>query len=165
MQFAGRIFMEKINRVIEDQKKLLVLIEKYELKTRELLSCDFDDVTVLVASRQGILDRMEVLRKEILRLCPEGSDEYAAFQNSCDRDSLPDIYKQIFDLRQQFNAYAFRAKTLEPEIIGRLSIHRDKMLVKIKENNSGQTAKAAKFFNTGMSAGNNFYFKENKKQI
>lgn len=165
MQFAEREFMENIEKIIENQKKLLILIQKYEDKTRSLLECDIDEIESLVNARGSIIERIDELTNEILSICNDDSFEYFAFKNKCERDDLPDNIKEIFDLRQEFNSYAIRARNMDPEIIEKININRDSLLIKIKENNSGQTAKAAKYFSAGLSQGQNIYFPENKKKI
>lgn len=165
MQFAESVFMENIEKIIENQKKLLILIQKYEDKTRLLLACDIDEIEDLVNSRESIINRIDELTKEIISLCSESSLEYLAFKNKCEREDLPENIKEIFDLRQEFNGYAMRAHNMDPEIIEKISINRDLLLKKIKENNAGQTAKAAKYFSAGLSQGQNIYFPENKRKI
>lgn len=157
--------MENIKKIIHIQKILLVLIKKYENKTRQLLDCDIDKISELVNSRESILNRIGVLSREILKYCDRNSLEYKAFKNKCSRGELPEELTEIFDLRQEFNIYGARAHSMEPEIIERIQIIKDELLVKIKENNSGVTAKAAKYYNSGFDQGKNFYFPENKKKI
>lgn len=165
MQFAERDFMENFEIIIENQKKLLILIKKYEDASRKLLECSIDEITNFVNTRESIVNRIDELTCDIFNLCDEDSPEYLAFKNKCERESLPDNIKEIFDLRQEFNSYAVRAHNMNPEIIERININRDNLLEKIKTINSGQTAKAAKYFNSGMTAGKNIYFPENKKKI
>ena len=157
--------MEKIEIITNNQKSLLLLIKNFEARTRELLDCEPEQVTELVAVRQRILDKMAYHNGEILKLCPEGSPEYQAYKNSCDRDSLSEENRQIFDLRQEFNISLNRLRSMDPEIIGRLEITRDQMKEKIRENNSGQSAKAAKFFTPGLDTGQKMYFPENNRKI
>jgi len=88
-----------------------------------------------------------------------------AYSNMCDRSILSEDGKVIFDLRLKFKSIAVRIQEMEQEITERISIEKDKLLIKIKENNSGQNAKAAKFFTAGMTNGGNMFFPENKKRI
>lgn len=156
---------KNIKKIIHIQKILLILIKKYESKTRQLLDCDVDKISELVSSRGSILNRIGVLSRETLKYCDVNSLEYQAFTNKCSRGELPDELKEIFDLRQEFNIYGARAHSMDPEIIERIQITREDLLKKIKENNSGVTAKAAKYYNSGFDQGKNFYFPENKKKI
>lgn len=165
MQFAERDFMENFEKIIENQKKLLILIEKYETQSRKLLESDVDDIINLVNSRGSILKRIDHLTKEIFALCEEDSYEYHAFKNDCNRSDLPDYAKEIFDLRQQFNSHAVRAHDMDPEIIEKIKILRSHLLDDIKENNNSQTAKAAKYYGAGLTQGENFYFPKNNRKI
>ncbi len=157
--------MENFEIIIEIQKKLLILIKKYEDASRKLLECDIDEITNHVNTRESIINRIAELTNQIYCQCDEDSPERLAFKNKCDRSSLPDNLKEIFDLRQEFNSYAVRARDMDPEITERITINRELLLEKIKKINSGQTAKAAKYFNSGITEGKNVYFPENKKKI
>ncbi|MGN0613881.1 MAG: hypothetical protein ACI4JB_08280 [Porcipelethomonas sp.] len=157
--------MEKSEKIIEFQKKLLKLIQRYESAARSLLECDIDRIKFLVDEREEIIRKIDRVTKEILVLCPENSPQMLAFKNLCDRDSLTDDLKEVFDLRQQFNAFAARAHSMDQQIIERIQITRDSLLQKIKENNAGQVAKAAKFYSAGLTQGKNIYFPENKRKI
>ena len=151
--------------IIQKQQKLLFLITRYEEETMALIDCDIDDVTKHIDERDRIVKLVDVLTKEILKLCPEGSHEYNAFRNSCSRSDLTPEIQQIFDLRQQFNVHKSRACSMDQEIIQRLKNTRDDIVAEIKENNSGQNANAAKFYTSGLSNGENLFFPKNKKEI
>lgn len=157
--------MENLKKIIDNQEKINELTEKYENCTRKLLSCSVDEIPGFVDKREVLLKKIGALDNEILDLCEENSQEYLAYKNICDRSELPDELKEVFDLRQQFNSSAARIQDMEPEIKERIAIERDRLLEKIKKNNSGQNAKAAKYFNAGLSQGKNIYFPENKKRI
>ena len=150
---------------IQKQQKLLFLITKYEEESLALLDCDIDDVTEHINERDRIVKLVDVLRREILKLCPKDSPEYKAFNNSCERRELTPELQQIFDLRQQFNTHMTRAHSMDPDIIQRLKDTRDVIVKEIKENNSGQNANAAKFYTNSMSGGKNMFFPKNKKEI
>lgn len=151
--------------IMQKQQNLLFYVKKYEEETRLLYDCDIDDVEGHVKERERLIKLIDVNTKDILKICPEGSDQYKAFKNSCDRDELSPADQQIFDLRQQFNSYAYKAHALDHEIIERIKHFRDQVKEKIVENNSGQTAKAAKFYGGGLNNGNNLFIPKNKKQI
>ena len=165
MQFAERDFMENIEKITDIQKKLIILIKKYEDSTRKLLDCDIDDITNLVATRGNVLKRIDELTKAVNFLARDDSRIIPAFTNQCERNSLPSELQEIFDLRQEFNIYAVRAHEMEPEIIERIQMTKEMLMKKIRENNSGSTAKAAKYYNAGLTQGENFYFPKNNKKI
>lgn len=157
--------MENIEKIVNYQKKINELMKKYEDITRKMLDCSFDDILAYTESRAEISRKADRLNSEILEVCEESSPEYEAYKHLCGRSELPDEIKEIFDLRLEFKSIAVRVQSMEPEITQRISIRKEKLLVKIKENNSGQNAKAAKFFNAGLSNGGKVFFPENKKTI
>jgi len=157
--------MENIEKINNLQKKLLVLIKKYEEKTRKLLDCEVDEIPILINSRESILKRIHELSGEIVFYCDGNKLMKAAFENTCNRNELPEEYYEIFDSRQEFNIYASRTHSMEPGIIERIKYTKDKLMEKIKENNSGPASKAAKYYSAGLTQGKNLYFPENKKKI
>lgn len=154
-----------IEIVVENQKRINALMSKYEEATRKMIDCPIDDILPLTEKRQSISKEVSKLDIQIKDECCNTPEALSAYKNKCVRDELADSFKQIFDLRQNFNAIAFAITSLEPEIRGRIMILRDELIDKIKENNSGQVAKAAKYVNAGLSGGENLFIPENKKMI
>ncbi len=154
-----------IEIIIETQKRINILMSKYEEVTRKMLDCSVDDILPLTEKRQSIVNEVIVLDVQVKNECGENSEVLSAYKNKCIRDDLPDSFKQIFDLRQDLNAITFRINSLEPEIKGRIEIIRDDLLEKIKKNNSGQNAKASKYAGAAVSGGGNIFIPENKKTI
>lgn len=151
--------------ITQTQARINNLMKKYEDNTRKLLVCPIDDVLILTENRQSISKEISKLDSQIKQECAESEETLNAYMNKCERDDLSEELKAIFDLRQEFNAIAFRISEMDPEITERISIIRDKLICKIKKNNSGQNAKAAKYAQVGMPTGDNLFFPENKKRI
>ncbi|MCI7803797.1 MAG: hypothetical protein MR503_01800 [Oscillospiraceae bacterium] len=154
-----------IEFVTENQKRINKLLSQYEKITRKLLDCDVDDILILTEKRKGISQEITKLDNQIRNECSETPKALEAYLNKCDRSELTDDLKQVFDLRQEFNGIAFGISSMDPEIIERINLIRDDLVLKIKKNNSGQNAKAAKYAKAGMSDGSNFFVPENKKLI
>lgn len=154
-----------IEFVTENQKRINKLISQYEKITRKLLDCDVDDILILTEKRKSISQEITKLDNQIRNECSETPKALEAYLNKCDRSELTDELKHIFDLRQEFNGIAFGISSMDPEIIERINLIRDDLVLKIKKNNSGQNAKAAKYAKTGISDGSNFFVPENKKLI
>lgn len=154
-----------VELVTENQKRINKLISRYEELTRKLLDCEVDDILILTEKRKGLSSEITKLDSQIKNEFAENTQALEAYQNKCDRSSLPDELRQVFDLRQEFNSIAFRISSMDPEIKERISLLRDELVVKIKKNNSGQNAKAAKYAKAGVSSGSNFFVPENKKLI
>lgn len=154
-----------IKNIVQLQKRMLKLMEKYEATTRKLLDCETDDILMLTEKRKNISAETAKL-DEMARLeCGDDEQALGAYTNKCDRGSLPEELFEVFDMRQQLNAVVFRVKTLDPEVTERISMIRDNLIVKIKKNNSGQNAKAAKYANAARPYGKNIFIPENKKLI
>lgn len=154
-----------IEIVTGNQKRINKLISRYEEITRKLLDCEVDDILILTEKRKAISLEITKLDSQIKNELAESPEALAAYQNKCDRSELSDELKPVFDMRQEFNGIAFRISSMDPEIKERISLLRDELVVKIKKNNSGQNAKAAKYAKAGISSGNSFYVPENKKLI
>lgn len=165
MQFAERVFMENLEKIVNNQKKINELMSKYEEITRKLIECEIDEILSLVDKRNDIALKISRLNNEILSCFDENSVEYMAYKNTCSRDELSDELKIFFDLRQTFYKFAVQIQSMNPEITERIKIEKDKLLKKIKDNNSGQTAKAAKFYNAGFSQGDKLFFPKNNRRI
>ncbi|MCM1227778.1 MAG: hypothetical protein NC320_10235 [Clostridium sp.] len=149
----------------EIQVRINNLMKKYEDNTRKLLECPIDDVLILTENRQSISKEISKLDSQIKQECAENEKALNAYTNKCGRNELSEELQAVFDLRQEFNAIAFRVSEMDPEITERISIMRDELICKIKKNNSGQNAKAAKYAQVGMPTGDNLFFPENKKRI
>lgn len=154
-----------IKIIVDLQKRILKLMEKYEAVTKKLLDCETDEILILTEKRKNVWAETSKLDERIKRECGENTQVLAAYKNECERGSLPDELTEIFDLRQQLNAILFRIKTLDPEITERIAMIRDNLVVKIKKNNSGQNAKAAKYATAANPSGKKMFFPENKKMI
>ena len=154
-----------IKKITQLQKRILNLMEKYEAVTRKLLDCETDDILMLTEKRKNIWYETSKLDEQVKIECGDDAQAISAYKNECDRGSLPQELFEVFDLRQQLNAIIFRVKALDPEINERIAIIRDNLIVKIKKNNSGQNAKAAKYANAARPTGKNVFFPENKKMI
>lgn len=154
-----------IEFIKDNQKKINHHMSIYEDITRQLLDADIDGIFELTEKRKDIIDKISKLDYEIKKECSKNDVALSAYDNTCGRDELPDELKDIFDLRQEFNAYAFRVKELDPEITKRIVVFRDEIMHKIKKNNSGQNAKVAKYASAGMDSGGNLHFPENKNMI
>lgn len=159
--------MENIAEITEYQKEINRLMEKYEEYSRELLVCEVDDITSYIEKRQNISEKVTALSNSINAWC--AADEtgmcMAAFRNSCGRSEVPDELKQVFDLRQEFNGIAFRIKNLDVAIVERIEIEKDMLIKKIKDNNSGQNAKASKYMSGIVDVGKDVYFPKREKKI
>ena len=154
-----------INLIIEKQEQINKLMVKYENITKQMLDCPVDDILGYTEKRQTLSEIITELDKQISDECIDSPIISAAYKNKCARNELDESGMRVFDLRQKFNSIAFRVSGMEPQITERIIILKNDLMNKIKKNNSGQNAKAAKYAGAGLSGGKKPFFPENKKSI
>ncbi len=155
-----------IELVIDNQRRIINLMKKYEDISRKLIDCPIDDILILTEKRKSISQEVSVLDNQAKKECSEDKKAMDAYTNKCDRSELSEKFQEIFDKRQELNGIVFRIRALDPEIIERIELIRDDIVNKIKKNNSGQNAKAAKYAAASLSpVRNNLYIPKNKKMI
>ena len=157
--------MQNISETCDLIKNVTELLDEYESITRCLLECDIDDITSYVEKRQHIVEKIDVVTKRIHENIGDDQQAMDAFRNICSISELPDELKEIFELRQQMNVHLWHIHEIEIQVTDRIRIEKENLLKKIKSNNSGQNAKAAKYVNGGLNTGQNVFFPENKKLI
>ncbi len=151
--------------ITESQKKINRLMSIYEETSQKLLDCSVDDIPLLMQKRQNIMEETAQLDHRIKLECSDEPEALSAYLNKCSREGLSDELAEIFELRQEFNAIGFRVKNLDPEIMQRFVAFRDEAMEEIKKNNSGHSAKAAKYGQLKMPDTKKVFIPENKKQI
>lgn len=138
-----------------------------EQQTNALYTCKLDDVADCVAKRVACLEQVDAGFREIDAICeqdPTGTLTKAV-GNHTDFDALPEEVRCIQEARQQLNAVIYRILNIEPQIKERLTLERDRLLEKIRENNRGQGANASKFYDSVAASGQELFFSEKDKRI
>lgn len=154
-----------IKVITEKQKQINELMIKYENITRKMIDCPVDDILGYTEKRQILSESISEIDNQIINMCNDSPLILAAYKNKCDRSELDIDTIKVFDLRQEFNSSAFRVSAMESQITERIVILKSDLMNKIKKNNLGQNAKAAKYAGAGISGGKNLFFPENKKSI
>lgn len=124
-----------------------VLLEM-EKEIGELYVCSPDDVDISVERINKYREITDEIFTEIDSLCAE--DETGELKKATepltDRKDVAEEYVEVFEKRQEVNAVAYRISAAIPMVQDRLKKSMDRVLEEIKENNNGQSAKAAKFY-------------------
>lgn len=155
-----------IELVLDNQRRIINLMKKYEDITKKLLDCPIDDILMLTEKRKSISQEVTVLDNQAKKECSENKQAIEAYTNKCNRSELSQDLQEIFDRRQELNGIVFRIKTLDPEITERIELLRAEIVGKIKKNNVGQNAKAAKYAAAAMPPpSGKLYIPKNKKMI
>ncbi|WP_044974529.1 hypothetical protein [Ruminococcus sp. HUN007] len=124
-----------------------VLLEM-EKEIGELYVCSPDDVDISVERINRYREITDELFAGIDSLCAE--DETGELKKATepltDRKDVAEEYAVVFEKRQEVNAVAYRISAAIPMVQDRLKKSMDRVLEEIRENNSGQSAKAARFY-------------------
>ncbi len=135
---------EKIIKLLFDKKLLLT---QYEALTQALADSDFEQLTALMKQRRTYAEVIDRVDGEMEKACQEIQIQKrmlrSALKNACEREALPSSIQPIFDAVQQNYIIINRISNLEPLVIERLRINKQKIENKIREGS--YTAKIIKY--------------------
>jgi hypothetical protein len=155
--------LEEILDLLREKKELFVI---YEDMTIKLLSCEFEETDDLIYERSCVAKKIDAVDNKIQKL--SNSDESGvvktALKNTCTRGELPGCLQIIFDVSQKIFSIVNRIKNMNDEIAERILIEQKEILSEIRQINTGQEAKAAKFYGTTYEV-NKPYFSGHLKSI
>lgn len=133
----------KICELLADKKRLF---SEYELETRAITDCDVDDVEAHVVRRQQLIVEIDGLDAQIEELCGDDKLLAEAVHNRCAHGELSKQQQQVFMAAQEVFAVASRVQTAEERALTRIREERDELQEKIRANNRGMEAQAAKYY-------------------
>ncbi|MCQ2464563.1 MAG: hypothetical protein MJ095_03165 [Oscillospiraceae bacterium] len=124
-----------------------VLLET-ENEINNLFVCSPDDVDVSVERIEKYREITDEIQNEINSACSE--DESGELKKAVmpltDRKDVAEEYVFVFEKRQEINAIIYRIQNAIPMVSERLKKTMEKTLEEIKENNTGQSAQAARYY-------------------
>ena len=145
---------ELIESVCSCFDEIIEVFSEIEKEVNELYICSPDDVDVSVERINKYREIADDIFGEIEQIC--GEDESGELKKATepriDRKEVKDEFVQVYEKRQDVNAVAFRIQSTIPMVEDRLKKAMEKTLEEIRENNSGQGAKAAKYYSAVNSA-------------
>lgn len=124
-----------------------VLLET-EQEINNLFVCSPEDMDVSVERIEKYKEITDEIRAEINGICAqdESGELKKAIMPDTDRRDVIDECISVFEKKQDINAVIFRIQNAIPMVTERIKKTMDKTLEEIKENNSGQSAQAAKYY-------------------
>ncbi len=143
-----------------------VLLET-ENEVNELYICSPDDIDVSVDRINKYREITDDILAEIDSVCAEeesGELKKATLPLTDRKDVSPD-FVPVFEKRQDVNAVICRIQSAIPMVQDRLKRAMEKTLEEIKENNSGQSAKAARYYNAVNDSQNSYNFTRKSRII
>jgi len=126
-----------------------VLLET-ELEINNLFTCSPEDMDVSTGRIEQYREITDEIQEEIDEICAEdeSGELKKAVMPRTDRKDVADECIAVFERRQDINAVIFRIQSAIPMVTERIKKTMDRTLEEIKENNSGQSAQAAKYYST-----------------
>ena len=128
--------------------EIIEVLLEMEKEIGELYICSPDDVDVSVERINQYREITDEIFAEVNAICEqdESGELRKATDPLTDRKDVAEEYAGIFEKRQDVNAVAYRISAAIPMVKDRLKKSMDRILEEIKENNTGQSAKAARFY-------------------
>ncbi len=129
------------------QQEKLRAFQGLELATLQLLSCGEDSLPEQMQEREAIISRIKEVDQQLCSLLEQEEPGIAStLQNNCERETLAPEQQALYDTGLEIRAAACRTHELEQQVILRLESARDSILKKIRDVNSGNMAKASRYF-------------------
>ncbi len=159
--------MKNINEICECLNEIKEIMLEVEFEMNFLFTCGIDDIEFSMEKIGQYRQMTDEIFSEIDNLCEE--DETGMLKKAVlprtDRKDVCDEVERIFELRQDLNAVINRVKILQPQVVKRFQKEKEKMLEEIKKNNAGQSAKAAKYYNTINDDSNGYHIPPKGRKI
>lgn len=136
---------EQICLFFEETEEVMLEMEQ---EINNLYTCSPDDMEVSVYRIESYRELIDEILADIDSVCETddtGELKKAVSPKADRKDILPEL-SAVFEKRQDINAVIFRMQNIIPLVQGRLKKSMEKTLEEIKENNSGQSAKAARYY-------------------
>ena len=143
-----------------------VLLET-EIEISGMFTCPPDDLDVAVERINQYREITDEISAEIDAICAEdeSGELKKAVMPQTDRKDVPDELVPVFEKRQEINAIIYRIQNTIPMVQDRLKKSMEKTLEEIKENNAGQSAKAARYYSAVTDVQNDSSFSRKNRII
>ncbi|MBO6141497.1 MAG: hypothetical protein J6O40_06855 [Ruminococcus sp.] len=141
-----KLYETKIIELLDEIKGKLLIFEQ---ETIEIMSCDIDDIEPHSNNRLKITKELDKLFGHIELLCSEmgedGDRVRRIIKSSRDLTETAPDEEAIYFKMQELISLLNRIKDSDVQAIDRIELEKDNLLGKIKAENKGAGAKAAKF--------------------
>ncbi|MEG2770484.1 MAG: hypothetical protein RR902_06655 [Oscillospiraceae bacterium] len=138
-----------VENILLLMKNKIALFEIFKNTTNEMLSCDSDVLPSLIKKRQELIEKIDVIQDEIKYICDgtaNGIKIKEAMDNTCDFADVENDLLPVFTAGQDLFAVINTTKRLDEQLHFRLSQEIDTLDKKIREINTGNSAKASMYF-------------------
>jgi hypothetical protein len=143
--------MEKIyeTKILELLDKIKDRLLVFEQETIDIMSCDLDEIEAHSENRVKITHELDKIFDHIELLCSEMEEEgdrvRRIIKSSRDLTEVAPDEEAIYFKMQEIGSLINRIKDSDVQAIDRIDLEKDALLGRIKAENTGAGAKAAKF--------------------
>lgn len=143
--------MDKLyeTKILEQLEKIKEKLLVFEQETIEIIGCDIDDIEEHSTNRVKITKELDKCFDMIELLCsemgPDGDRVRRLIRSSRDLTETAQDEEAIYFKMQQIISLLNRIKDSDVQAIDRIDLEKNALLGKIKAENKGAGAKAAKF--------------------
>lgn len=148
-------------------RDICALLLEYEKVTLPLLTCPVDDISGYIEARTVLMEKISAQNALLEAQCnaePSGLLKAAA-SCSCDRSTLSEELKTVFDAKLEVNAIIVRLISAEKQASERIADERDRLAAKIKDMNQSHNAQAAKYYEASRYNSDEYFFRPESKKI
>ena len=139
---------ERIEKICGLLDKIKDYLLEFEKETIEIITCDSEAIEEHSQNRVTITEKMDSVFKVIDEICKDmerGGEIRKIIRNVADFTTVdPELEPGFFKAQSIFSLLS-RLKDSDVQAFSRVNIEKDMLLKKIREMNTGQEAKAAKF--------------------
>lgn len=150
--------------VAELLQQKIDLFAEYERITNTMLECPIEEMLGCVGARQDLAHKIDAVDIELSGhyASEKGEALRAVVLNAVEWGLCPEELRDVFLLGQQLSAYFTRIAEKEEQTISYVEAKKEELLELIKKQNSGVTAKTAKYYGTVRQSEDNFSFFDQK---
>lgn len=154
----------EVTPVLELLERKTALFAEYERVTDDMLKCAIDEMLECVSSRQALAHEIDGVDRELSVYYDRAEEDVLrrVVLNRVEWDDCPAELKDVFMAGQRLMACFGRIAQKEAETVNYVEAQKEDLLKLIKDQNTGMTARAAKYYGTVRQSEENFTFFDNK---
>lgn len=157
-----------ISEITSLLEKAQVDFLRFEEATNALVTCPFEQIEPNMKKRVSLSGKIDRIYERVYELCDQAPNPKQLRDTVSNRANYADLdsaAQMVFEHAQKIFATVRRTLEMDEQVNARLNAEKDFILMKIRENNLGVEAKAAKFYGGTHAQGKKRYFPDKKTTI
>ncbi|MFZ2538177.1 MAG: hypothetical protein WAX04_04680 [Oscillospiraceae bacterium] len=153
-----------IQLVRENLLSKIDFFSQYEEITNKMLTCDTEQLSDYIIERQNLVSQIDVINQRLYTLYSQSNDAKLkqAALNQLNCGECPEQLKDVFFNGQKLSSIVSRILRKEEQVVSRVETQKEILLNLIREQNTGVTANAEKYYRTLKQFENNYTIFNNK---